>query len=142
MRKRFMQGKASPVWMMLLILFLIVPSFPGYTASAEQYDVESAGETVITDFQPHAVPVVNEQGFTHPGIYVTAENLNLMQQMVREGYEPWASAFEQFRRDSRAQKDYKLQMTTERAIHILISCRPAPDRSLSVMMPMPLTRKR
>lgn len=109
MRKRFMQGKASPVWMMLLILFLIVPSFPGYTASAEQYDVESAGETVITDFQPHAVPVVNEQGFTHPGIYVTAENLNLMQQMVREGYEPWASAFEQFRRDSRAQKDYKLQ---------------------------------
>ncbi|OMF38839.1 hypothetical protein BK133_01165 [Paenibacillus sp. FSL H8-0548] len=112
--KRFRTGKMRMLYMIMLSLFILVSSIPSITIFAQESiagnDASSHEiDTIITDFKPQAVPVVSEEGFTHPGIYVTAENLNVMQEMVREGYEPWASAFEQFRRDSRAQKDYKLQ---------------------------------
>ncbi|MDR1643265.1 MAG: InlB B-repeat-containing protein [Clostridiales bacterium] len=44
--------------------------------------------------------------FTHPGIHVNAANLNLMRDMINQGYEPWASAFEEFRDNPWASKDY------------------------------------
>lgn len=46
------------------------------------------------------IPSVNEvttdEGFIHPGIAVTKEHLDTMQQMVRNKQEPWLSGFERF----------------------------------------------
>ncbi len=45
--------------------------------------------------------------FTHPGIFANKENLDLMRQMIHEGYDPWFTAFEAFREDALASKDYE-----------------------------------
>lgn len=44
--------------------------------------------------------------FTHPGIFASKENLDLMRDMIHQGYDPWFSAFETFREETRASKDY------------------------------------
>lgn len=44
--------------------------------------------------------------FTHPGIFAKKENLDLMRKMIHEGYDPWFSAFEQFRKSALAGKEY------------------------------------
>ncbi len=65
------------------------------------------GQSIINPaFRPNAVERVNKEGFVHPGILLSAADLNRIQKMVRKGYEPWATAFNQFRAAPKAQKSY------------------------------------
>ncbi len=47
--------------------------------------------------------------FKHPGIYVDLEDLNTMQEMVAAGYDPWLTAFENFRKDSGGSRNYTIK---------------------------------
>ncbi len=52
---------------------------------------------------------VNGITFSHPGIYMSLEDLNTMQSMVAAGYDPWLSAFEEFRNTARGSKDCRIR---------------------------------
>jgi hypothetical protein len=60
------------------------------------------------NFAPRATRVTSKEGFVHPGIGFSADDLKRIQKMVREGYEPWATAFDQFRKLPQASKNYVL----------------------------------
>lgn len=59
------------------------------------------GETVATTAESGV-----EIQFSHPGIFASKENLDLMREMIHEGYDPWFSAFEEFRESALASKEY------------------------------------
>jgi hypothetical protein len=69
---------------------------------------QSPGLIINPGCTPKAVQEISREGFVHPGILLSAADLNRIQKMVREGYGPWAGAFEQFRKATKALKTYKI----------------------------------
>lgn len=63
-------------------------------------------KSIIKSFSPKAIEVKSQEGFIHPGISLSAGDLNRIQKMVRLGYEPWATAFDDFSSASKASKNY------------------------------------
>lgn len=63
-----------------------------YSAAKEQPKKETEEENYLSDYVP---PVREEEieGFTHPGILVTKDDIVRMQTKVREGAEPWLTSF-------------------------------------------------
>ncbi len=63
-------------------------ALPPQAAQAADYDdLITANVVAINE-------TVSDQGFVHPGVGLTAEDLRNAQEMVRSGQEPWASYFE------------------------------------------------
>ncbi len=52
---------------------------------------------------------VSEEGFLHPGIFFSREELNIMRDMVWMGAEPWISAFESLQESAYASLDYEME---------------------------------
>ena len=76
--------------------------------------IAQSGVSVINaNFTPKVVEQKSKEGFTHPGIILSANDLNRIQKMVRAGYEPWATAFDQFRKAPKALKEYKILNQTK-----------------------------
>jgi hypothetical protein len=84
---------------------IVMPTSELKVYAAEEY----AGSIINPDFKPQIVVTKSDSGFTHPGIFLSAEDLDRIQKMVRGGYEPWASAFDEFRKNPKASKDYVIQ---------------------------------
>ncbi|MBC8054216.1 MAG: carbohydrate-binding protein [Sphingobacteriaceae bacterium] len=70
---------------------------------------QKGNQPVINPIAPQAVQVKSAEGFIHPGIGLDVSDLNRIQKMVRQGIEPWASAFDEFRSDPKASKNYIIQ---------------------------------
>ena len=71
-------------------------------------DLKKPIAVINQNFAPKAIRVTSKEGFVHPGIGFSADDLNRIQKRVREGYEPWATAFNQFRILPQASKNYIL----------------------------------
>lgn len=77
-------------------------AFTGFTLyEATACDRETAENIAkigeyITDYAPSAVEITDSDGFIHPGITMTKQDLDRMQSHVRKGDEPWISAFMDF----------------------------------------------
>ncbi len=55
---------------------------------------DSLTSSHLTSYTPPVYESVSEEGFVHPGILITKDDITRIQKMVREGKEPWASSFE------------------------------------------------
>jgi hypothetical protein len=66
-------------------------------------------KSVITAFTPKAIQIRSSEGFVHPGIGLSVNDLERIQKMVRMGNEPWAIAFDHFRSNPKASKNYVIQ---------------------------------
>lgn len=66
-------------------------------------------KSVIKDFTPKAIQLNSSEGFVHPGIGLSVNDLERIQKMVRMGNEPWATAFDHFRSNPKASKNYIIQ---------------------------------
>lgn len=73
------------------ILTAAVMLFSGINALAKE-------NTIITDNLVELTETVSDKGFIHPGVGYTAESLNLMRDMVKDGVSPWVDYFEGMRR--------------------------------------------
>ena len=76
-------------------------------------DAQSGASIINPNFAPKVVEHKSREGFIHPGIILSANDLNRIQKMVRSGYEPWATAFEQFRKAPKASKEYRILNQTK-----------------------------
>ncbi len=64
------------------------------TSSGEE--VSKAVNPLLTDYTPEVREEIDtETGFIHPGISINAEDIRRIQRHVRNGDEPWSSAFKQ-----------------------------------------------
>lgn len=66
-------------------------------------------ESILTDNTVTIEETVTENGFTHPGIGFTTENLNTMREMVLDGVSPWVDYFEGMRRTRYADPEGELK---------------------------------
>ena len=114
--------KKHAVWKRLLVSVLAAamvltwnPSImDGFGAVSRVYAAQADNSIINWDGLPQITEVKmrteSQSGvsieFTHPGIFANKENLDLMRQMIHEGYDPWLSAFEAFRESSLASKEY------------------------------------
>ncbi|MBQ3462707.1 MAG: hypothetical protein IJH36_06265 [Clostridia bacterium] len=73
------------------ILIIVSILFSGITVLAKE-------DTIITDNLAELTETVSDEGFIHPGVGYTAESLNLMRDMVKDGVSPWVDYFEGMRR--------------------------------------------
>ena len=112
--------KAHAAWKRLMTVILTVAMAvswsPGGATVHAQPGAENSGDNSIINWD--GLPEITEQKvsaateagveviFTHPGIFTNKENLDLMRSMIHEGYDPWFTAFEEFREESLASKDY------------------------------------
>lgn len=85
-----------------LFLFLLLLSTPVFASTF------IAGSVIKHDFTPQLVEQRSAEDFVHPGILLSAADMNHIRQMVREGREPWATAFNQFRVATKALKTYQI----------------------------------
>ncbi len=118
--------KAHAAWRRLLTVILAVAmavswSPGGVKVHAQPTEENPADNSIINwDGLPeiteekvttHTSPEDGSEGvevvFTHPGIFAKKDNFDLMRQMIHEGYDPWFSAFEAFREQSIASKEYE-----------------------------------
>lgn len=118
--------KAHAAWRRLLTVILAVAmavswSPRGVKVHAQPTEENPADNSIINwDGLPeiteekvttHTSPEDGSEGvevvFTHPGIFAKKDNFDLMRQMIHEGYDPWFSAFEAFREQSIASKEYE-----------------------------------
>jgi hypothetical protein len=61
------------------------------------------GSPLITDFTPTVIEMRSAtSGLLHPGITITKAQIETMQRHVRNGDQPWASAFEEFSKNERS----------------------------------------
>jgi hypothetical protein len=82
----------------ICLVSLIMPVFSCIAVFAQSI--------INPNFIPKAAVQISKEGFVHPGILLSAGDLNHIQKMVRGGFEPWATAFNQFRAAPKAQKTY------------------------------------
>ncbi len=64
--------------------------------------------SLITDYIPSIYEEVSEEGFLHPGIYITKADIERVQKMVREGVEPWKTSFEKLSKDGFSSKTVRI----------------------------------
>lgn len=89
-----------------LIILLTGVFLFGIVTSSES--AQNLNSIINPTYTPKVVERISKEGFVHPGIILSANDLNRIQKMVREGYEPWATAFEQFRKSTKASKEYRI----------------------------------
>jgi hypothetical protein len=73
----------------------------------------SSVQALMTDFQPEiqeSTYKTDEVVFTHPGIGMTKDMLDYMRENVRQGNEPWTSAFLQFSQYSKCKTSPSIQV--------------------------------
>lgn len=85
-----------------LFFLLVLCSLPGFA------EKPVLGSVINHDFTPQLMEQRSAQGFVHPGILLSATDMNHIRQMVREGREPWATAFDRFRTATKALKTYQI----------------------------------
>ncbi|MBB3112129.1 hypothetical protein FHS18_004207 [Paenibacillus phyllosphaerae] len=96
----------------VLVASMSVTAFT-FPVAASSSDPTVTGVELNTDSaivgQPAIVETVSEAGFVHPSIGFSADSLTLMQQQIAIGAEPWASAFETYRKSSAGSLDYDIR---------------------------------
>lgn len=78
------------------ILAMIISAVMLSSACCAAAYAEDAG--ILTDNTVVIAETVSDNGFVHPGIGFTADSLNTMRDMVKQGVSPWADYFEGMRR--------------------------------------------
>lgn len=86
---------------------IITYSIIALTSILPQYIIaQTRKKLIVKIITPKATEVKSQEGFVHPGICLSAADLNRIQKMVRLGNEPWASSFDKFRLAPKSSKNY------------------------------------
>lgn len=97
---------------LLLAVFLGFSGNMGSIQTSRVYATEvSYEDSMFTEYAPSLESYVNEEsGFSHPGVGLTAEMLNTVQEMVRANKEPWSSYFNEMLVAEAANREISIAM--------------------------------